>query len=81
MPAGQPVLDLPVRARTLLEDDRDGALLCDQRRGFGARDGATNDGLPPFLIGNEDATDSGFMIVQYSAASLVSTMLATGYAQ
>ena len=35
-------------------------------------DPATNDGLPAFLIGNEDATDSGFMIVQYTAASLVS---------
>ena len=37
-------------------------------------DGATNDGLPPFLIGNEDATDSGFMIVQYTAAALVNDL-------
>jgi histidine ammonia-lyase len=37
-------------------------------------DGATNDGLPAFLIGNEDATDSGFMIVQYTAAALVNDL-------
>src|SRR5690606_3941118 len=37
-------------------------------------DPATNDGLPPFLIGNEDATDSGFMIVQYTAAELVNDL-------
>jgi histidine ammonia-lyase len=37
-------------------------------------DPATNDGLPAFLIGNEDATDSGFMIVQYTAASLVNDL-------
>ena len=37
-------------------------------------DPATNDGLPPFLIGNEDATDSGFMIVQYTAAALVNDL-------
>ena len=39
-------------------------------------DPATNDGLPPFLIGNEDGTDSGMMIVQYSAASLVNDLAA-----
>lgn len=37
-------------------------------------DPATNDGLPPFLIGNEDGTDSGLMIVQYSAAALVNDL-------
>lgn len=37
-------------------------------------DAATNDGLPPFLIGNEDATDSGFMIVQYTAAAIVNDL-------
>ena len=34
----------------------------------------TSDGLPAFLIGNEDATDSGFMIVQYTAAALVNDL-------
>jgi histidine ammonia-lyase len=34
-------------------------------------DPATNDGLPGFLIGNEDSTESGFMIVQYTAAAIV----------
>jgi histidine ammonia-lyase len=37
-------------------------------------DPATNDGLPAFLTGNEDGTDSGFMIVQYTAASLVNDL-------
>lgn len=37
-------------------------------------DPATNDGLPAFLIGNEDATDSGFMIVQYTAAAMVNDL-------
>lgn len=37
-------------------------------------DAATNDGLPPFLIGNEDATDSGFMIVQYTAAAIINDL-------
>ncbi|MCB1635311.1 MAG: aromatic amino acid lyase, partial [Xanthomonadales bacterium] len=37
-------------------------------------DPATNDGLPPFLIGNEDGTDSGLMIVQYTAAALVNEL-------
>jgi len=37
-------------------------------------DPATNDGLPAFLIGNEDATESGFMIVQYTAAALVNDL-------
>jgi histidine ammonia-lyase len=37
-------------------------------------DGANNDGLPAFLTGNEDATDSGFMIVQYTAAALVNDL-------
>ena len=37
-------------------------------------DPATNDGLPPFLIGNEDGTDSGHMIVQYTAAAIVNDL-------
>jgi len=37
-------------------------------------DPATNDGLPAFLVGNEDGTDSGFMIVQYTAAALVNDL-------
>ncbi len=37
-------------------------------------DAANNDGLPAFLTGNEDATDSGFMIVQYTSAALVNDL-------
>ena len=37
-------------------------------------DPATNDGLPAFLIGNEDGTESGFMIVQYTSAALVNDL-------
>lgn len=37
-------------------------------------DPATNDGLPGFLVGNEDATDSGLMIVQYTAAAIVNDL-------
>ena len=37
-------------------------------------DPATNDGLPGFLVGNEDATESGFMIVQYTAAAIVNDL-------
>lgn len=37
-------------------------------------DPANNDGLPAFLTGNEDGTDSGFMIVQYTAAALVNEL-------
>ena len=37
-------------------------------------DPATSDGLPAFLIGNEDGTESGFMIVQYTAAALVNDL-------
>src|SRR5699024_2297509 len=37
-------------------------------------DPANSDGLPAFLTGNEDATDSGFMIVQYTAAALVNDL-------
>jgi histidine ammonia-lyase len=37
-------------------------------------DSATSDGLPAFLTGNEDGTDSGFMIVQYTAAALVNDL-------
>jgi histidine ammonia-lyase len=37
-------------------------------------DSATNDGLPGFLIGNEDGTESGHMIVQYTAAAIVNDL-------
>ena len=37
-------------------------------------DPATSDGLPPFLIGNEDGTESGHMIVQYTAAAIVNDL-------
>ncbi|MBV2207977.1 MAG: aromatic amino acid ammonia-lyase [Thermomonas sp.] len=37
-------------------------------------DSANNDGLPAFLIGNEDGTESGFMIVQYTAAAIVNDL-------
>lgn len=37
-------------------------------------DPATNDGLPAFLVGNEDGTDSGCMIVQYTAAAIVNDL-------
>jgi histidine ammonia-lyase len=37
-------------------------------------DPATSDGLPAFLIGNEDGTESGFMIVQYTSAALVNDL-------
>jgi len=37
-------------------------------------DPATNDGLPGFLIGNEDGTESGYMIVQYTAAAIVNDL-------
>lgn len=37
-------------------------------------DPATNDGLPAFLIGNEDSTESGLMIVQYTAAAIVNDL-------
>ena len=37
-------------------------------------DPATSDGLPAFLVGNEDGTESGFMIVQYTAAAIVNDL-------
>lgn len=37
-------------------------------------DPATNDGLPAFLIGNEDGTESGLMICQYTAAAIVNDL-------
>ena len=37
-------------------------------------DPATNDGLPAFLIGNEDGTESGHMIVQYTSAAIVNDL-------
>ena len=42
-------------------------------------DPATNDGLPAFLIGNEDGTESGFMIVQYTAAAIVNDLAARAH--
>ena len=38
-------------------------------------DAHTNDGLPFFLIDNEDGIQSGFMIIQYSAAALVNDLI------
>lgn len=37
-------------------------------------DPATSDGLPAFLIGNVDGSESGYMIVQYTAAALVNDL-------
>jgi len=37
-------------------------------------DPSTSDGLPAFLIGNEDGTESGYMIVQYTAAAIVNDL-------
>lgn len=37
-------------------------------------DPATNDGMPAFLVGNEDGTESGLMIVQYTAAAIVNDL-------
>jgi histidine ammonia-lyase len=37
-------------------------------------DPATSDGLPGFLVGNEDGTESGHMIVQYTAAAIVNDL-------
>src|SRR5690606_11660771 len=37
-------------------------------------DPATSDGQPAFLIGNEDGTESGYMIVQYAAAAIVNDL-------
>ncbi|MDB6162626.1 MAG: aromatic amino acid lyase [Xanthomonadaceae bacterium] len=45
-----------------------------ERRIFKLLDPAGNDGLPPFLIGNEDGTESGYMIVQYTAAAIVNDL-------
>ena len=42
-----------------------------ERRLYRLLDPATNNGLPPFLVG-EAGRNSGFMLVQYTAASLVS---------
>lgn len=42
-----------------------------ERRIAKLTDPATSDGLPPFLIANPEGTDSGLMIVQYTAAALV----------
>jgi len=45
-----------------------------ERRTNKLLDPATNDGLPPFLSSNEDGTDSGLMIVQYTAAAIVNDL-------
>lgn len=37
-------------------------------------DAANSEGLPPFLIANPEGTDSGLMIVQYTAAALVNAL-------
>ncbi len=37
-------------------------------------DPATSDGLPAFLTGDEDGTQSGYMIVQYTAAAIVNDL-------
>ena len=42
-------------------------------------DPATNDGLPAFLIGNEDGTESGHMIVQYTSAALVNDLVSRAH--
>ena len=42
-------------------------------------DPTTNDGLPGFLIGNEDSTESGFMIVQYTAAAIVNDLVSRAH--
>jgi histidine ammonia-lyase len=43
-------------------------------------DGATNDGLPLFLVENHARTHSGFMIVQYTAATLVNELATRAHA-
>src|SRR5690606_17322156 len=45
-----------------------------ERRITKLTDPATSDGLPPFLIANPEGTDSGLMIVQYTAAALVNAL-------
>ncbi len=42
-------------------------------------DSATSDGLPAFLIGNEDGTESGHMIVQYTAAAIVNDLVSRAH--
>jgi len=42
-------------------------------------DPATSDGLPAFLIGNEDGTESGHMIVQYTAAAIVNDLVSRAH--
>nr|MDQ3039868.1 aromatic amino acid ammonia-lyase [Pseudomonadota bacterium] len=49
------------------------AAICERRLNK-LLDPATNDGLPAFLIGNEDGTESGHMIVQYTAAAIVNDL-------
>ncbi len=54
------------------------AAMC-ERRIAKMVDPATNDGLPAFLIGNEDGTDSGMMIVQYTAAAIVNDLASRAF--
>jgi histidine ammonia-lyase len=45
-----------------------------ERRIAKLTDAANSEGLPPFLIANPEGTDSGLMIVQYTAAALVNAL-------
>ena len=49
-----------------------------ERRIHKFTDPATNDGLPAFLVTNLDGSESGFMIVQYTAAALVNNLALKG---
>lgn len=45
-----------------------------ERRTNKLLDAATSDGLPPFLSRNADGSQSGYMIIQYTAAALVNDL-------
>ncbi|MCK9489016.1 MAG: aromatic amino acid lyase [Xanthomonadales bacterium] len=51
-----------------------------ERRIAKLTDPANSDGLPPFLIANPEGTDSGLMIVQYTAAALVNALATRSHA-
>ncbi len=51
-----------------------------ERRIAKLTDPANSDGLPPFLIANPEGTDSGLMIVQYTAAALVNGLATRSHA-
>lgn len=51
-----------------------------ERRIAKLTDSANSDGLPPFLIANPEGTDSGLMIVQYTAAALVNALATRAHA-